>query len=158
MSYGASKTLISVKEAVTISILSNIVTAIFMIIGITFSRFIPIKVANIISGCLLICLGIYLLFTEILYDSKETIKFNKNLSLTQLIMTSFGLSINNIPIAVSGGIAGICIWFVLAFSLIFSTLFLYFGNVAGTKIKSKHISVLAICLFLILGILDIFLI
>jgi putative Mn2+ efflux pump MntP len=98
-----------------------------MLIGKSISHILSIKLANYIGSYILILIGIYGIFKELLYkkdisNSKNKTEFNFSLTKTILL-----LSINNLATGLSASIAGVNYIFSGLLTFIFSILFLYLG-------------------------------
>jgi putative Mn2+ efflux pump MntP len=129
-----------------------------MLIGKSISHILSIKLANYIGSYILILIGIYGIFKELLYkkdisNSKNKTEFNFSLTKTILL-----LSINNLATGLSASIAGVNYIFSGLLTFIFSILFLYLGFFIARKIKNNKLdkisNYLSYLIILILGIIE----
>lgn len=153
LTYGASNVQIPFKCSLIISCITTVVTVIFMVLGVTLGELLNAKVANVFGGVLLILIGFYFIIFEVLKKRNDSASIEQIITYKSMLLTATNLSVNNIPIAIAGGLSGTNILYTAIFSFIFSTLFMYIGNVAGRKFQSKIISAVAPILLVILGII-----
>lgn len=153
ITYGASNVQIPIKGATIISCITTLITGMFMVLGMEVGELLNAQVANVLGGVLLILIGLYYIIEEFVFLKKEDTNIAKIITVKSMFLIAINLSINNIPIAIAGGISNTNIFYTVVFSFIFSTLFMYLGNVVGRKFKSKIVSALASILLIILGII-----
>ena len=153
VSCGTMKIKIPFRSAILISIITTIITAIFMCFGTALGEILKIKTADIIGGILLIIIGLYFLISEVFISKSEETVNDKMIGTKGKLLLALNLSFNNIPIAIAGGISDTSIVYTAIFSFILSTLFIYIGNLVGRKVKSKIISAVAATILIVLGIL-----
>lgn len=153
LTYGASNVQIPFKCSLIISCITTVVTVIFMVLGVTLGELLNAKVANVFGGMLLILIGFYFIIFEVLKKKNDSASIEQIITYKSMLLTATNLSVNNIPIAIAGGLSGTNILYTAIFSFVFSTLFMYIGNVAGRKFQSKMISAVAPILLVILGII-----
>lgn len=154
ISYGKMKLKLPLINIVIIAIVTTLVTVTFMCIGDALTSIISIDVANIVGGIIPIVLGIYTFVRGLLENNIE--KRETKVSISRTIILAIGLSINNIPLAISGGISNADVILVSLFSFMMSIIFIALGNNIGMKIRGKIVSMFASLLFIIIGILEIF--
>lgn len=153
ITYGASNVQIPIKCATIISCITTIITGTFMVLGMEVGELLNAQVANVLGGILLVLIGFYYMIDEIVFLKKGNTNVDKIVTVKSMFLIAINLSINNIPIAIAGGISNTNIFYTVIFSFIFSSIFMYLGNVVGRKVKSKIVSVLASILLIILGII-----
>lgn len=151
--YGASNITIPIKSASIISGITACVTAVFMILGTVLGELLNVAIANVVGGVLLIAIGIYFLVSEVITSKKEECEVKDVISLKSIILIALNLSVNNIPIALAGGISNTSVLYTSLFSYIFGALFIFLGNMVGKKFKGKILPLVASILLVILGII-----
>lgn len=154
--YGALNISIPIKSASIISGITACVTAVFMMLGTALGELLNVSIANVVGGALLIAIGIYFLISEVVMSKKEESEVKDIISLKSIILIALNLSVNNIPIALAGGISNTSVLYTFLFSYIFGALFIYLGNLVGKKFKGKILSLVASILLIILGIAKIY--
>lgn len=153
MIYGKINYKIKFINSALISSVTTIITYIFIKIGSLIGIYISKEFVNILCGIFLIIIGVYFILKEI-FLGKSNEQIVRNVGLIDILKASVYLSLNNIPIAITSGIASYSTFYMLIFSFVFSSFFLYLGNVIGIKIKGKVVSIVSSCIFILLGILE----
>lgn len=153
ITYGVSNLKIPIKSAMIVSSITTTITGIFMLLGLAFGEIFNIQLANVIGGILLILIGICFIAVELLHTKTEKKNKGEFVSLKGIVLIATNLSINNIPIAIAGGMSNTNIFYTILFSFIFSSLFMHFGNVVGRRFKGTMVSIIASLLLIIFGII-----
>ena len=143
---------------VIISLVSSIITGLTMKYAHYITLLISIQITNLIGASLLIILGLILISSYLIKRPLQ--KFLANTITPKFIFAlSFGLSINNIPTAISASLTGLPILTSSITIFINSMLFLYLGIYLKTKafqnILSKYANLITGIMLIILGIFQI---
>lgn len=144
---------------VIISLVSSIITCLTMKYAHYITLLISIQITNLIGASLLIILGL-ILISSYLIKRPSSKNFLANTITPKFIFAlSFGLSINNIPTAISASLTGLPILTSSITIFINSMLFLYLGIYLKTKafqnILSKYANLITGIMLIILGIFQI---
>ena len=174
LSYGIKKVHISIFKNIFICLITSIFTFISMSIGSNISKFLDIKIANIIGSILLIILGIYPILNNFfkkrkmkkikkkkkIINSKDIILKNNSICIKEILVIVVTLSLNNIAAGIAASITGINTFYTTLCTFIFGSIFLYIGNNLGKKIKSEIIirysELISSLMLFLLGIIEIF--
>lgn len=182
ISYGLKKVHISLFKIFFIVSITSVITFFSMYAGQNISTLFNIKYASFFGALTLIGIGtfpyikkIILLFLKHLklrLFRCKNLKVSKNkknvnssnskkLSIKELMLITTTLSLNNIATGIIASMTGINILCATISTLIFGTLFLYFGNNIGKKINNKKIerysSNISSLILILLGLLELML-
>lgn len=166
VSYGVKNIHITICKNIIISFFTSIFTFFSMFLGNYFAMFLSENLANKIGATLLIILGTYSLFKEVIKRKKTSNNLdNKNSSiqfigLKETVSLILILSINNMAAGVAASVAGINIIFAFIFTFIFSFLFLILGNRIGKKAISnnfieKYSNIISSLVLIFIGLIEI---
>jgi len=186
MAYGIKDIHISYRNTLLVSFITFIGTVLSMAFGKSLLYLIPIKIASLLGGSLIICMGLYYFLTFLwhhikdirqknLEESNDTIDITLNiaekkaiqkkkqqaiLNQKELIVLGVALSINNMGLGVGASITGLNLLLTSFASFLCSFFLLYFGNEIGNgrmaHMVGKYAEPISGLIIILLGVLEIY--
>lgn len=167
ISYGIKKSRIPFVENVIISLITFAGTFLAIWMGMQITVFIPAKAAQIFGSMILLLLGIYYSVMFVIktiqgkyktehWDNEDT--QTRNITLKEVFILSFALSVNNMGMGIGASIAGMQLIPTSVCTLLFCMLFLYVGNKIGnvgvSEIMQKYSEPVSGLILIILGLYE----
>lgn len=158
--YGVNKVKISVFHQILIVFITTLGTLISMLFGKLISEYYLEKVSSIIGFILLLVIGIVTIvkYKNETKSEEQDIKYLQKISLKEIIIVSFFLSINNIGIGIGFSLHEFNILYSVISTVIIGYVLLiiglYIGNNFKLKIFEKYESLITGIIIIILAIIQ----
>lgn len=186
MAYGIKNIHVTYRDTLIVSFITFIGTVLSMAFGKSLLYLIPLKIAGLLGGSLIICMGLYYFLSFLWHHIKDmrqkklkksdaTIDMTLNiaekkaiqkkkqqsiLNQKELIVLGIALSINNMGLGVGASITGLNLLFTSFASFLCSFSLLYLGNKIGNghmaHMIGKYAEPISGLIIILLGLLEIF--
>lgn len=169
LSYGINNIKIGLISNLLISLITMTGTIISMALSRIILEFMPIFLANIIGGAMLILIGIWTITKPLLNNiqsnsilenpEKADKDESSHIDSKEATTLALALSINNVGLGIGASITGLNIILTATFTFIFSMAMIvigyFFGSYYLSKFFNKRATIVSGLLIIILGILEI---
>lgn len=160
ISYGLRFNKIPMKYTLFISAISALFAYVALRIGAELAETLPVMFANLIGGSLLICIGIWLLYKNLLGTQHEKPNRLVAISWKEAILLGFLLAINCLSIGFGAGITGVppfpAALSIGVFSVISIVIGVQLGQQLGRSWFGRHSDAIAGILLIIIGLYEMF--
>lgn len=166
VSYGVKNIHITIYKNLIIAFFTSLFTFFSMFLGNYIAMFLSENFANKIGASLLIIIGSYSLFKELIKKQKTDNNTNikneklKTIRFKEIISLILILSVNNIAAGIAASVAGINIILALIFTFLFSFTFLFIGNRIGNRVINnnfieKYSNIISSLILIFIGLIQI---
>ncbi len=167
LGYGVKKVHILGTSNLFISVCCLLGTSLAMLIGKCLGSWIPTGLAEMLGGLVLLCFGLYMLYSAIMPPKEGIRKFTNDpqavdkdhsnkIELRESLMIGLVLSLNNMGLGIGAGISGYPIMITAVICAVASFLFVQAGSKCGNRITSdshgKRLEIFSSILVILLGI------
>lgn len=160
ISYGLRFNRIPLKYTLTISVISALFAYIALRVGAELAETLSVLFANFIGGSLLICIGVWLLYKNLLTAQPEKPNRLVAIGWKEALLLGFLLAINCLSIGFGAGITGVpplhAALSIGVFSVISIVIGVQLGQQLGRSWFGRHSDAIAGVLLVIIGLYEMF--
>lgn len=161
ISHGALQKKISLVKGTLMTLITTVGTFLSMELGKLFTGFLPLRIANMSGGLLLLAIGIWYFYDCFRDKEAEEDSTPQNLSLKETALLSLFLTANNAGIGVAAGITEMNVLLCTLATFFVTIVCILSGILVGKKaagiFTEKRASMASAIMLIVLGILECFL-